>query len=577
MVNNVKANRLFSVLGIGFFVLFLNLFRMQIVQKDAYRALSEKNRIRVVYLEAPRGKILERSGQALASNRLSYNCSAIPLEAKKDVAKSCQMLAGVLGVDAEELLMRFHKKKPGIFRSVLMAEDISMSQAMAIEEIIDQLPGFMIETHPQRIYPTRESTAHLLGYLGPMTEEDEELLGFYGYHFTDWIGQDGVEKYYESYLRGRSGGLQMEVDSRGRFIRVLGMKEPSEGKDIQLTVDGRLQNMVQNLLGEQQGAVIVMELKEGGILSMNSSPSFDPNLFSSIKGRKDVDHYLLNRRSPMVNRGIRGRYPPGSTFKIVTALAALSRHKISFDTRFACDGSWTIADNVFHCWRESGHGPQTLPEAFQNSCNVFFYHAGVLVGIDALFEKSLELGFSKLTGIDLPGEKPGFVPSREWKRNKFREPWYDGETANVAIGQGALQVTPIQLLVMISTIAAEGEILKPHLIDQIGGMRVSERHARHIEIRPTDLKLIKKGLDLVINSETGTGRLAQAPGVTLAGKTGTAQSGQAAPHAWFAGYAPSNNPKVAVVVFVEHGGKGGVVAAKMASHIFQWLKEHSYL
>lgn len=576
MVNQLRANRLFYLLFMAFFVLFLNLIRMQIICQHTYRSLSEKNRIRIMYLEAPRGKILDRNGEALATSRLSFNCSAISREAKKNIHKSCQILSSILGRDAGELEARFKKKKPGWFHTVLMAEDIPMSWAMAIEERMDELPGFMIETRPQRIYPPRESVAHIVGYLGPLTQEEEETLEPYGYRSVDWIGQQGLEKFYESYLRGRPGGLQTEVDSRGRFIRVLGMKEPGEGRDLQLTVDGRLQNVVQGLLSSQKGAVIVMELKEGGILSMNSSPSFDPNLFSSVAGRKEVGAYLSHRQSPMVNRSIRGRYPPGSTFKIITALAGLERRKISAKTSFNCPGFLVVGGNRFNCWHESGHGLQTLPKAFQNSCNVFFYNVGLLAGVDAIAGKSLEFGFSTLTGIDLPGEKPGLVPSKEWKRNTLHEPWYEGETANFAIGQGVLQVTPIQLLVMIAAIATDGEILKPHLAHKIGGVKVSEKHARRIALAASDLRIVKEGLDLVINSDTGTGRLARVPGLRVAGKTGTAQSGQDQTHAWFVGYAPFDNPQVAMVVFVENGGKGGVVAAKMAGLIFKWMKEQNY-
>ena len=399
----------------------------------------------------------------------------------------------------------------------------------------------------------------------------------YGYRSNDWIGQEGIEKFYESYLRGRPGGLQTEVDSRGRFVRVLGMKEPAEGKDLQLSVDARLQNTVQNLLSSQKGAVIVMELNEGGILSINSSPSFDPNLFTSMAGRKGLGPTLSHGQSPMVNRGIRGRYPPGSTFKIITALAALDRRKISEATTFNCPGFLTIGNNRFDCWHASGHGPQTLVEAFEHSCNVFFYNTGLLTGADAIAEKSFEFGLSETTGIDLPGEKPGRVPSREWKKKYLHAPWYPGDTANLAIGQGYLQVTPIELLVMIAAVATDGELIKPHLVEKIGGVKVSEHHQRQLRLQSPHLRLVKEGLDLVINAETGTGRLARVPGLEISGKTGTAQSGQDQPHAWFVGFAPSQNPKVAMVVLIENGGKGGVAAAKMAASVFKFMKEKGIL
>jgi len=573
----VKASRLSFILLAGFILASFGLFRIQILKGAYYRVLSEKNRIRVIYLEASRGNILDRNNKPLISNRLSFNCSVITREARQSIKRSCKILAPILGVSAEELEKRFRKSKPGVFNTVLMAEDINASKAIEIEERLEDLPGFIIETRPLREYPNEKSAAHLTGYIGPITQQEADFLDAYGYREADWLGRDGLEKMYESYLRGQSGGLQMEVDSRGRFLRALGLKEPREGKDIQLTIDSRLQVFVQDLLISQKGAVILMNLGDGGILSMNSSPSFDPNLFASTEGRKGVGKYLRGAGAPMVNRGIRGQYPAGSIFKIITALAGLESKKVSALSTFNCPGYTAVGGKIFHCWRETGHGPQRMSEAFAHSCNVYFYNVGLMTGINFLTQKTLEFGFSKLTGVDLPGEKGGFVPSREWKQRSQQQGWYDGETVNLAIGQGYLQVTPVQALVMIAAIATDGHLFKPHLIDKIEGVRVAEKHARYLNIDAAHLKAVKEGLDAVVNSDTGTGRLARAAGVHIAGKTGTAQSGQDKTHAWFVGFAPEENPKVALVVFVENGGRGGVVAAKLAGAIFQKLKETSYL
>ena len=561
----------------AFALLLLNLVRMQIFQGEHYQSLSERNRIRIIYLEGPRGKVLDRNGEALAVNRLSFNCSVVFNEAKSTLRQSCKIVAPILGQDAAELQRRFSKKKQGAYNSILIAEDIAPSQAMAIEEILDSLPGFMIETRPRREYPYTESAAHLVGYIGPVAEDEIDDLEFYGYKERDWVGRDGVERSYESYLRGYSGGLQIEVDNRGRFIRALGVKEPKEGKDIRLTIEAKLEAHIQTILASQKGAVIVMELKEGGILAMNSSPSFDPNLFASNKGRREVGKYLQDVQAPMVNRGIRGQYPAGSIFKIITALAALQNHGIYLTTSFSCPGYLSVGGKRFHCWNDAGHGPQGLSQAFAHSCNVYFYKTGLLAGIDALFNKSVEFGYFKATGVDLPGEKRGFVPSKEWKRQAFNEPWYEGETANLAIGQGYLQVTPIQALVMIAAVATKGEVFKPHVIDQIEGIKVAEKHTKSLAIPKAYWDAVREGLDQVINSESGTGRLARVADLKVAGKTGTAQSGQNKSHAWFVGYAPEENPKVAMVVFLEHGGRGGVSAAALAGSLFQWLKEASYL
>ncbi len=573
-----RPNRLSLLMLVGLVALGANLFHMQIVKGAYYRSLSEKNRLRVIYLEAARGKILDRHQKALATSHLSFNCSAIPREAKAQLSQSCQMLAEILKEDPEVLEERFYKKKPGAFRSVVVAEDISLTQAVEIEERLDVLPGFMVETRPQREYPYKESLAHVTGYIGPMTEEEEEeATEIYGYSLADWVGRDGIEKNYESYLRGFSGGLQIEVDSRGRMMRPMGVREPKEGKDIQLTVDADLQSYTQSLLESQKGAVFVMELKEGGILALNSSPSFDPNLFASKRGRKDVGKYLKGENAPMVNRGIRGAYPPGSIFKIVTALAALDAHKINPSDSVDCLGILMLGGRGFPCWKEDGHGSQTMTQAFAHSCNIYFYTLGVKAGLEAILNKASALGFYRLTGVDLPGERTGFVPSRQWKRERRHEAWFDGETANLAIGQGYLQVTPAQALVMISAAATNGQIFKPHLIDKIDGIKVVEAQNKKIAIPEPYWKAVKNGLDAVVNSDTGTGRLAKTPGVHVAGKTGTAQSGQDKTHAWFVGYAPAENPKVALVVFLENGGRGGIAAAKIASAVFQKLNESHYL
>lgn len=573
-----RPNRLSILALIGMIVLGANLFHMQIIKGAYYRSLSEKNRLRVIYLEAARGKIFDRNKKTLATSRLSFNCSAIPKEAKAQLDQSCQILGEILGEDPEVLEQRFYKKKPGAFRSVVIAEDIGLTQAVEIEERLDVLPGFMVETRPQREYPYKDSLAHVTGFIGPMTEEEEEeATEIYGYSLADWVGRDGIEKNYESYLRGFSGGLQIEVDSRGRMMRPMGVREPKEGKDIQLTVDADLQRYTQALLESRKGAVFVMELKEGGILALNSSPSFDPNLFASKRGRKEVGKYLKGEDAPMINRAIRGQYPPGSIFKIVTALAALDSHKMTSSTSVDCLGLFLLGSSRFHCWKEEGHGPQSLTQAFAHSCNVYFYTAGVNAGLEAIVNKALALGFYRLTGVDLPGERKGFVPSRQWKRNRRHEAWFEGETANLAIGQGYLQVTPAQALVMIAAAATDGQIFKPHLIDKIDGIKVAETQNKKTAIPDSYWKAVKNGLDAVVNSDSGTGRLARAPGVPIAGKTGTAQSGQDKTHAWFVGYAPVENPKIAMVVFLENGGRGGIAAAKVASALFEKLHEFHYV
>ncbi len=546
----IKTGRL-SLLALLFFLIVLaDLFLLQVLNGGYYRGLSEKNRLRVLYLEPARGKILDRFGRVMAQSRLSYNCSVILRETKNTIHETVQVLSPVLMEEPEKLEQMYKKSKPGAFGSVILAEDIAPSQAMAIEEMLDTLPGVHIETRPQREYVYESAAAHLIGYIGPMTDVEKEELNDESYRSTDWVGREGIERYYEDYLHGRGGGIQMEVNSRGRFLRTLGIREPKEGRDIRLTVDAELQKMVHGLISDKKAAVMVMELGEGGILAMNSSPSYDPNLFASVRGRKEVGPLLKNERSPLFNRGIAGEYPPGSIFKIVTAMAALEKGKLRTSSTFRCPGYLLIGGKRFGCWREGGHGVQGLTDALAHSCDVFFYLAGMGVGGELIVSKALEFGLAQKSGIDLPGERSGLVPSRDWKKRKKSQGWFDGDTANLAIGQGYLQVTPVQALVMVAAAATGGDRLVPHLIDRVDGFKVAERHGLRIRMTSEYIQAVKQGLDAVINTETGTGQLARISGARIAGKTGTAQSGQGEDHAWFVGYAPVSQPKIAMVVFI---------------------------
>ncbi len=288
----LKAGRLTLILFALFAVVLGNLFRLQVLNGAYYRDLSAKNRLRVLYLEPPRGKILDRFGRLLASSRLSYNVTVIPRENKNMIRETIEVISPVLGEDPEDLEAMFKRRKPGAYQSVMLAEDIAPAQALAIEEMVDTMPGVQIETRPQREYPYGAAAAHIIGFTGPMSPAEKDELDDAQYRSTDWVGREGVEKYYEDYLHGRSGGVQMEVNSRGRFLRALGMREPKEGHDLQLTIDAELQRHVSALIENKKASVIVMELAEGGVLAMSSAPSFDPNLFASVRGRKKVGKSL---------------------------------------------------------------------------------------------------------------------------------------------------------------------------------------------------------------------------------------------------------------------------------------------
>lgn len=571
-----RAGRLTAIWFVLFSLILLSLFRLQIVQGGYFRSLSEKNRLRLVHLEGPRGKIEDRNGRVLATSRLSFNCTAVLREKPARIRKSFERLSAILGEDVETLEARYMRKKAGAYQSVVLAEDIPLDRAVAIEEQLHEMPGLMIETRPLRTYPYAESAAHLTGYIGPQSEAESEELEFHGYGPSDWIGREGLERSYESYLRGRSGGLQIEADSRGRFLKVLGVKEPKEGRDLRVSIDADLQDFAYRQFKGRRGSVIVMDLASGGLLCLTNSPSYDPNLFASTRGRREVGKFLSDKLAPMLNRALQGQYPPGSIFKIVTALAALEPGKIKLSASYNCPGFAVVGGKRFGCWREGGHGPQGLFEAYAHSCDVFFYMTGLAAGPDAIHDKAVEIGFSLVSGIDLPGEKKGLVPSRSWKRSKQKASWYDGDTMNFSIGQGYLLVTPMQALGMAVTMATDGQRLKPHLVEAIDGVKVAERHASAFVVTRKYLEAVKEGLDQVVNSDSGTGRLARVPGVRVAGKTGTAETHKEATHAWFVGYAPEEKPRYAFAVFLEFGGHGGVEAATLANALLSRMKEAGY-
>ncbi len=575
--SEARASRLTLVWFVLFSLLALSLFRLQIVRGGYFRSLSEKNRLRLVNLEAPRGKIEDRNGKIIASSRLSFNCTAFLRERPSRIKKSFERLSAILGEDVEALERRYKKKKAGAYQSVVLAEDISLEQAVAIEEQLNLMPGLMIETRPLRTYPYAEATAHLTGYVGPQSQEESEEAEFHGYRPSDWVGRDGLEKSYESYLRGHSGGLQLEVDNKGQYLKVLGVKEPKEGLDLQLSIDADVQQFAYDQLQGKRGAVAVMDLASGGLLAMVNSPSYDSNLFSSSRGRKEVGKYFKDERSPMMNRAIQGQYPPGSIFKVITALAALESKKTVLNSTFSCPGFMIVGGKRFGCWKEGGHGTQNLYEAYAHSCDVFFYMTGRAAGPDAIHQKAVEFGYSLASGLDLPGERKGSVPSREWKKRRLHSAWYDGDTMNFSIGQGYLLVTPMQALGMAATMATKGLRIKPHLANKIDGMTVAERHSSPMEATPEYMAAVRKGLEEVVNSPTGTGRLAKIPGVRVAGKTGTAETHKDQTHAWFVGYAPADKPKVAFVVFLEFGGHGGLEAATLANALLLEIQKRGYL
>lgn len=560
-----------AILSVMFMGLVASLFYTQIIRYSKYADLSRNNRVRLIPIEGQRGRIFDRNRTLLVSNRSSFGVIVIPQELE-DSTKTLSRLGSLLGMSAQQVYKKVEKNFTAPFAPISIKEDADKKTAIMIEGQSGHLPGVMVRVIPKREYKFNEEGSHIFGYLGEIGRGELERLKGYGYQVKDLVGKSGLEKNYDTYLRGEEGGMQLEVNNRGYFVKPLGRKESLCGKDLYLTIDSRLQDFIEKLLDGKTAACAVMVPDTGEILALVSKPDFDPDVF--INREKDAQRVALlkNPDKPMLNRVVSGLYPPGSVFKPVIAIAALEKKKITSYTTFSCSGQYSVGKAVFRCWDDEGHGPQTVSEGLKNSCNSFFYQVGRVVGADDIYNYAMKFGYGVPTGIDLPEESAGLVPNKMWKRLAKKEGWFEGDTVNFSIGQGYLLVTPLQVLRMTAAIANGGILVQPYLVKKIENVDVSSRSNKEIGISKKTIEIVKLGLRRVVQDESGTGRKARAEGVDIAGKTGTAQSPNGLSHAWFIGFAPVDKPKIAMVVFVEHGGKGGLEAAENAGKIFAEAK-----
>ena len=564
------------ILGGAFMFCFLlllpGLFYTQVLKYNFYKELSERNRIRILPIEAPRGRIYDRNGKLLVTNRISFDVEIIyqEIENKDKVADT---LSSVLKIDRKLIFEKIKKAKRLPFAPQKVAEDVEKKDAIQLEEERFYLPGVIVTTRPMRSYIYKSAFSHMIGYLGKISESELEKYKSYGYGMRDFIGKDGIERSYNDYLKGRDGGLQMEVDSRGRHLRLLAIKEPIPGKDLTLSVDMELQIFCDSVLGDKMGAIVAIEPESGEVLALVSHPDYDPNVFVEPNNSKPVSKLLADSASfPMFDRAINGAYPPGSVFKIVVATAALDSDIFDDKRTFFCNGSYSLGGHVFNCWKQEGHKDQSLKDAMKHSCNVFFYQLGVLVGVDKIAEYAFKFGLGKPTGIDLPGESGGLVPTVSWKRKNMKEAWFKGETVNYAIGQGYLLVTPIQVARLLAAVSNGGSLIEPFLVNRISGIEIRHGEPQGTKIKNETLEIIKNSLRNVVNDDHGTGFYARSKEAVISGKTGTAQNPNGISHAWFVGFAPFEDPKISIVVFLEHGGKGGLEPARFAKKIIEEAK-----
>jgi penicillin-binding protein 2 len=575
------------VLLSGLFLAYLfNLWFLQVVNGDNYRRLADNNRLRQIVENPLRGLILDREGRPIVQNRIAFN---VLLDREKLVRgdETIHALATILNLPELTIRERIerYRNRP-VFEPVIVKEDVDLGEAAYLESRRLELPEVSVAIEPKRSYQNRDLAAHALGYVGEISEAQLGKPRYAGYQLGDVIGKAGLESYYDTDLAGEKGWKQVIVNSLGREIRALPAgKRPVAGNALRLTMDLDLQEELEAAFADKMGSAVFLDPNTGEILAITSKPSFDPNVFARRFSAEEWKELINSETHPLQNRAIQSKFAPGSVFKIVMAIAALESGKASPARTDFCPGYTVIYGRRFLCHQEGGHGTIAMVEAIKKSCNVYFYHLGKDIGITTISEWAHKLGFGQATGIDLAHEEAGTVPDEAWKRRTRNEPWYPGETISVSIGQGALEMTPIQMAVFASVIGNGGTFYRPHLLvsrEVRGGVEEAVRPPEvlgNVKLKSSTLQVVKQAMWEVVN-QGGTGTKAAIPGKDVCGKTGTAQVVKASAgvkseklaesirdNAWFVGFAPKDHPQIAFAVFVERGGHGGEAAAPIAQRV----------
>ena len=564
--------------------------QIQLNESEKYRLLAEENRIDIEILPPLRGVIFDKNGTILAKNKENYRIKILR-DKNINLPNVMENLSKLINISEErkiEIIKKLEKKRSN--SSIIIAENLSWIEFKQVLVNLPSLPGIVPEVDLKRFYTKKELLAHLLGYVGVISRKDLKRISTDDpiLQIQDFkIGKVGIEKGLDKYLRGQVGLGKFEVNASGKIIRKLAEEPSSSGKDIHLTIDSNLQKFSMLRIKEYSASAVVIDLSNGGIICMASNPSYDPNKFVEGISQEDWDILLQSKNQPLANKAISGNYPPGSTFKMIVAIAALEDNLINPEDLFECNGFYELEQRKFHCWKYSGHGSTDLLKGIEESCDVYFYNLAERIGIERIAKTARKFGIGITPNLPLSGISKGLLPSKSWKKNTKNQSWFTGDTLNSGIGQGYLLSTPIQIAIMTARIATGLEI-KPSLIKAIDGKPVKYDKHKLLDIKKSTLDIIRQAMFGVVNNKTGTAFNSRLINETkiFAGKTGTSQIRQISEqernkgiiknqdlprnqrdHALFTGYAPFTNPKFSVSIVVEHGGSGGKVAAPIARDI----------
>lgn len=552
-----------------FVILSARIFYLQMIKGNDYRKIAEQQRMHNTHERAPRGIIYSSGGSMIVGNDFTYVALFHPFEQQSMPSEeTVEELNKILKRDIKPNIDKGWRYG----RVVKLADNLTVEEMFKIQEKKVSLPGISVVKEPKRVYFSSEPNSHITGYTGEIRADEIENLSRYGYKMGDYVGRGGIEQVYDKYLQGTDGGWQIEVNAKGYQTKAFRYIPPKIGASVYTTIDMKLQSAAYEALRNStsgRGAAVGIDVRTGAVKLLVSCPGFDTNRVNS----RDFKKFLDDKRLPLFNRALQALYPPGSIFKIITFAAATDLLGIDTKDTEYCTGSFELGDRWYSCWLKTGHGRMNLVSAMAQSCNVYFYQLGLKLGVRNLERYAKKFYLGEKTGVDLPNEKKGFVPNPEWKKLKMKMSWLQGDTVILAIGQGALWVTPLQMADMMAAVANKGIYYKPFIVDKIidiDGQQLYKHTIRinePIELEERSWELLQKSLEETI--DRGTGRRSQIPGIKIAGKTGTAQNPQGEDHAWFVTYAPADKPEIAIAVIVENGGGGGLNAVPVAKKIYE--------